>query len=50
MGDAFVYVKRGLTEYVFSVLNSFHDNMKFTYQQENNNRLSFLDVLLIRDY
>ena len=50
MGDTFVYVKRGLTEYVFSVLNSFHDNIKFTYQQENNNRLSFLDVLLIRDY
>ena len=32
-----------------SVLNSFHDNVKFTYEQENNNRLTFLDVLFIRD-
>ena len=36
-------------EYVLSVLNSFHDNIKFTYEQENNNRLPFLDVLFIRD-
>ena len=46
--DTFVYVKRGSIEYVLSVLNSFHDNIKFTYEQENNNRLSFLDVLFIR--
>ena len=32
-----------------SVLNSFHDNIKFTYEQENNNRLPFLDALFIRD-
>ena len=32
------------------VLNSFDDNIKFTYEQENNNRLLFLDVLFIRDY
>ena len=47
--DTFVYIKRVLIEYVLSVLNSFHDNIKFTYEQENNNRLSFLDVLFIRD-
>ena len=47
--DTFVYVKRGSIEYVLSVLNSFHDNIKFTYEQENNNRLPFLDVLFIRD-
>ena len=45
----FVYVKRGSIEYVLSVLNSFHDNIKFTYEQENNNRLPFLEVLFIRD-
>ena len=33
-----------------SVLNSFDDNIKFTYEQENNNRLPFLGVLFIRDY
>ena len=32
-----------------SVLNSFHDNIKFTYEQEKNNRLPFLDVLFIRE-
>ena len=49
MDDTFVYIKRGSIEYVLSVLNSFHDNIKFTYEQENNNRLPFLDVLFIRD-
>ena len=32
-----------------SVLNSFHDNIRFTYEQENNNRLPFLDILFIGD-
>ena len=49
MDNTFVYVKRGSIEYVLFVLNSFHDNIKFTYEQENNNRLPFLDVLFIRD-
>ena len=48
--DTFVYVKRGSIEYVLSLLNSFHHNTKSTYEQENNNRLPFLDVLFIRDY
>ena len=47
--DTFVYVKRGSIEYALSVLNLFHDNIKFTYEQETNNRLPFLDVLFIRD-
>ena len=41
--DTFVYVKRGSIEYALSILNSFHNNIKFTYEQENNNRLAFLD-------
>ena len=47
--DTFVYNKRGSIEYVLSMLNAFHDNIKSTYEQENNNRLPFLDVLFIRD-
>ena len=47
--DTFVYVTRGSIEYVLSVLNSFHDNVKFSYEQENNKRLPFLDDLFIRD-
>ena len=48
--ETFVYVKRRSIEYILSVLNSFRDNIKFTYERENNNRLPFLDVLFIRDY
>ena len=48
--DSFVYVKCGLTENALSVLNLFHDNLKFIYEQENNNRFPFLDVLFIRDH
>ena len=48
--DSFVYVKCGLIENALSVLNLFHDNIKFAYEQENNNRFPFLDVLFIRDH
>ena len=47
--DTFAYVKIGSVEYVLSVLNSFHKNIKFTYKEEQNNTLPFLDVLFIRD-
>ena len=45
----FAYVKIGSVEYVLSVLNSFHKNIKFNYNEEQNNTLPFLDVLFIRD-
>ena len=48
--DTFVHVKRGSIEYVLSLVNSFHDNIKFSYEQKNNNRLPFLDISFIRDY
>ena len=41
----FVYFKNGSVEYV----PSFHKNIKFTYEQGQNNNLSFSSVLLIRD-
>ena len=47
--DTFVYVKNGSIEYVLSVLESFHFNIKFTYEKEVNNTLPFLDVLFIRN-
>ena len=47
--DAFACVKIGSVEDVLSVLNSFHKNIKFTYEEEQNNTLPFLDVLFIRD-
>lgn len=48
--STFVYVKCGSIKYVLPLLNLFHDNIKFTYGQENNNRLPFLDVLFIGDH
>ena len=48
--DTFVYVKHCSIEYILSILNLFHDNIKFTYEQGNNNRLHFHDILFIRGY
>ena len=47
--DTFAYVKFGSVEYVLSALNSFHKNIKFSYEEEQNNTLPCLDVLSIRD-
>ena len=44
-----LYVKTGSVEYVLSALNSFYKNIKFTYEEEQNNALQLLDVLFIRD-
>ena len=30
-------------------LNGFHQNIQFTYESEKNNKLAFLDVLMIRN-
>ena len=46
--DTFAYVKIGSVEYVLSVLNSFHKNIKLTYEEEQNT-LPFLDALFIAD-
>ena len=47
VNETFAYVKGGSIEYVLSVINSFHDNIKNTYEKESNNRLLFVDVLFI---
>ena len=44
-----LHVKTGSVEYVLSVLNSFYKNIKFTYEEKQNNTLQLLDVLFIRD-
>ena len=46
--DTFVYVKNGSIDYVLSVLETFHPNIKFTNEKEVNT-LTFFDVLLIRN-
>ena len=42
------FIKNGSVQHVLSTLNNFHISMKFTYDTENGNKLSFLDVQLIR--
>ena len=46
--DTICFIKNGFVEHVLSTLNSFHSFIKFTYETESGNKLSFLDVQLIR--
>ena len=41
------FLKEDLIEHVMSLLNGFHPSIQFPYETEPNNRLSFLDVLII---
>ena len=42
-------VKNESIEHVNNVLNSFHPNIQFTHEVEENNKISFLDILIIRN-
>ena len=45
------YIKEETIEHVLSKSNGCHDNIEFTYEIENDGKLPFLDVLVIRkDY
>ena len=48
VNDTIAYTKRSI-DYVPSPLNSFHRNIKFTFEEEKDNKISFLDVLIIRN-
>ena len=45
---AFAFIKKGYVELVLARLNSFHKNIQVTHEIENQIKLPFLDVLLIR--
>ena len=47
--DTITYVKPDAIDLVLSVLNSFHENNSFTYEQEINGRISFLCILILRN-
>ena len=47
--DTIGYVKNGSIDMILSKLNSFHPKIQFTYEIKEENKLSFLDVLLIRN-
>ena len=41
-------IKLSSIEQVLSILNSFHQNIEFTYESGQNGKIKFLDVMLIR--
>ena len=47
--DTICFVKTGPIEYLISMLNSFHKNIKLSYEVESNAKLPFLHVLLMRN-
>ena len=47
--DTICYIKVDSIDYVLSKLNNFHKNIQFTVEVEKEGRISFLDVLMIRD-
>lgn len=46
MGETIAKVKADAIEQVLSILDSFHGNISFTYEQEINRKFFFLEVLL----
>ena len=46
--DTIATIKLTPIDHVLMILNTFPKNIKFTYELEINNKISFLDVLLIR--
>ena len=47
--DTTMLVKIDSIVYVLDQLNNFNERMQFTYEVEHNNKLPFLDVLLVRN-
>ena len=45
--NTFYYVKIGTVNHILNKLNGFRQNIQLTYEFEKNNKLAFLDVLLI---
>ena len=48
VGDTFRFVKEEIIILVLEQLNSYHPNLQFTYELEKVDKMSFLDVLVIR--
>ena len=46
--DTFTFIKVGEVDNILERLNSFHENIKFTYEREKDGSIAFLDVKVIR--
>ena len=44
----FVFVKIDTTEFIISVLNILDKNIQFTFEEENDEAIPFLDILISR--
>ena len=49
MDDTIAYVKKDSIGHDLSILNSFHGNISFTYEQPINGKVSFLDILILKN-
>ena len=47
--NTIILVKNDSITYVLDQLNSFHEQIQFTYEVEHDNKLPFLDFLLIKN-
>ena len=47
--DTIAYINPTSIDYALSVLKSFHKNVKFTFEEEKDNKISFIDVLILRN-
>ena len=47
--DTIAYVTPDAIDHVLSILNLFHENISFIYEQEINGKISFLDILILRN-
>ena len=48
LDDIITYIKPDFITKVIDILNTFHQNIKFTYEVEHNGKILFLDILLMR--
>ena len=46
--DTICFVKIGTTKFIISVFNSFDKHIQFTFEQENDESIPFLDILISR--
>ena len=47
--DVFSVIKKTHLRRFLLILNNFHPSIKFTYEEERENQIPFLDVMIIRN-